>query len=296
MSRTLPGRKADPCGSATGNITTSEVTARFDPLIERTRATWTAGDFGRIASGYARGAAAFVDRLSIAPGETVLDVACGTGNLSIPAARRRAKVKGIDIAPNLIDAARKASVESSLEISFDVGAAEALPYADNTFDTVISMFGVMFSARPEQALSELLRVTRPGGRIALANWPPNGFIGTMLRAHTAAVPPPAGAVSSLAWGDEATMRQRLEPFGACVRDLTFVQNTITFVYPLTPAGVVDLFREFYGPSVRTFGALDADGRAALTAELLRLWDGRNTARDGSTRVDAEYVEVRIDVA
>lgn len=285
----------ESCGTVTGSVKRKGV-ASFDPWIERARTTWTAGDFGRIAVGYSSGAAAFVDRLALRPGEDVLDVACGTGNLALPAAGRRATVTGVDIAANLIEAARRASAAASLDIRFDVGAAEALPYADWSFDTVMSMFGVMFSSRPDEALSELVRVTRPGGRIALASWTPDGFIGTTLRAHTELVPPPLGAPSPLAWGDEAVMRGWLEGHSARIRAVQFVPRTILLTFPLTPGGVVELFREFFGPTVRTFAALDAEGRAALAAELLRLWSGRNTASGGATSVPADYLEARIEMA
>lgn len=288
--------RRDVCGIVTGSVITSSRVAPLDPLIERTRATWAAGDFGRIAVGFSSGAADFVDRLSLAPGEAVLDVACGTGNLSLPAARRGAGVVGLDIAANLVDAARRASAAAALDIRFDVGCAEALPYGDGSYSTVMSMFGVMFSPRPERALAELLRVTRRGGRIALANWTPDGFIGSMLRAHTALLPPPAGAPSVLAWGDAATMRRRLAPHAARIKAVRFIPRTIALAYALTPGGVVELFREYYGPTVRTFGALEPQERADLAAELLRLWEGRNTSPNGSTTVDAEYLDVRIDLA
>jgi SAM-dependent methyltransferase len=266
-----------------------------DALTERTQAIWNSGDFGRIASGFAAGAAAFVARLALVPGERVLDVACGTGNLAIPAAATGACVAGIDISPNLIEAAREAGRVAALNIHFEVGNAEALPYTKDACDTVISMFGVMFAARPERALSELLRVTRPGGRIVLANWTPRGFVGSMLRAHTALVPPPPGAPSVLEWGDESATWRRLEPHSARLDDVRFVPRTIGFDYALTPGGVVELFRDCYGPSVCAFAALDPAGRAALSAELLGLWDSHNTAGPGATHVDAEYVEIQIDV-
>lgn len=286
----------DSCGIVTGSITTAYAVTPFEPAIERTRATWTAGEFGRIAVGYAAGAAEFVNRLSLSPGEAVLDVACGTGNLSVPAARRGARVTGLDIVPKLLDEASRAAAAASLDIRFDLGIAEALPYPAGAFDTTMSMFGVMFSAHPEAALAEALRVTRRGGRVALANWTPDGFIGSMLRAHVSRVPPPAGTPSSLAWGDEAQMRRRLEPHAAAIRDVRFVPRTIAFAFPITPSGVVELFREFYGPSVRAFSALDAQGRADLTADLARLWTARNTSPNGSTSVEAEYMEVKIELA
>lgn len=287
---------ADPCGPTTGTVVGSPVIPNFDPLSERSRATWTSGDFGRIALAYTDGAAAFVERLALARGEKVLDVACGTGNLAVPAARRGAVVTGVDIAPNLIENARRIAGEASLDIRYDVGNAEALPYADESFDTVISMFGVMFAARPEVALAELLRVTKSGGRIALANWEPAGFIGAMFRTHGEFVPPPAGSASPLGWGDENVMRARLGAHADRAGSVRFVPRTIALSFEQLPAGVVEYFREFYGPSVRTFGALDAQSRAELTAKLTALWAGRNEAGPTATLVEAEYVEVLIDVA
>ncbi|HMA24651.1 MAG TPA: class I SAM-dependent methyltransferase, partial [Gemmatimonadaceae bacterium] len=172
------------------DIATSTLEA--DPITERVRATWTSGDFGRIAKGYERGAAEFIARLGLEPGERVLDVACGTGNLAVPAARAGASVTGVDIAPNLVAQAKARAVAEGLSISFEVGDAEQLPYEDGVFDTVVTMFGAMFAPRPERTTAELLRVTRSGGRIAMANWTPSGFIGDMLRATVRYVPAPAG--------------------------------------------------------------------------------------------------------
>jgi ubiquinone/menaquinone biosynthesis C-methylase UbiE len=177
-----------------------DTTAVADPLTERVRATWTSGDFGRIAKGYEQGAAEFIARLGLTPGERVLDVACGTGNLSLPAARTGALVTGIDIAPNLIAQADENAARERLPISFEVGDAERLPYAAGAFATVVTMFGAMFAARPGQAAAELLRVTRRGGRIAMASWTPTGFIGDMLRATVRHVPAPPGIPSPLLWG------------------------------------------------------------------------------------------------
>jgi SAM-dependent methyltransferase len=288
--------RMEPRTTIAGQIISAHFPAPADPLIERARATWTTGDFGRIAVGYESGAAAFVDRLSIRAGERVLDVACGTGNLALPAARKGAVVTGIDLAPNLIDAARRAAAEESLAVRFDVGAAESLPYPDGSFDTVMSMFGVMFAARPELAFSELVRVARPGGRIVLATWTPGGFVGSMLRTHAAYVPPPAGAPSPLLWGDPRSIRKMLKPHHEGLRGLQLSPRLIDFDFPLTPDGVVELFREHYGPSVRTFNALDAQNRAALFAELLALWELRNSAPHGATSVSAEYLEIHIDLA
>ncbi len=238
----------DPCGPVVGDVTIA--TARplqragvvEDVLTGRNRATWTAGDFDKIAVGFAAGAAAFVERVGVNIGDNVLDVATGTGNLAMPAARMGGIVTGIDIAPNLVATARARAAEQKLDIQFDEGNAESLPYDSGVFKTVMSMFGVMFVARPERALAELLRVTRPGGRIALANWTPDGFIGKVLKAHAAHVPPAPGVPSPLAWGDEAQMRERLGSVAGGIRSMKFAKRTIALAFPMTPGGVVELFR------------------------------------------------------
>jgi ubiquinone/menaquinone biosynthesis C-methylase UbiE len=259
-----------------------------DPLTERTRATWTSGDFGRIARGYNRGAAEFVARLELEPGERVLDVACGTGNLTIPAARAGAILTGIDIAPNLVAQARARAAAEHLTVSFDVGDAEQLPYENQSFDTVVSMFGAMFAPRPDRVASELLSVTRQGGRIVMANWTPNGFVGQMLRATTLYVPAPSDTPSPLLWGVEDVVRTRL---GAGITTLALTRRTMTFEYPYSPEQVVNTFRLWYGPTLRAFAALEEQQREALRHDLEALWTEHNRATDGTTRVESEYLEV-----
>ena len=259
-----------------------------DALTQRVQATWTAGDFGRIAKGYESGAAEFVARLELGQAEAVLDVACGTGNLSLPAARAGASVTGIDIAPNLIAQAETNAASEALSIAFEVGDAERLPYSNGAFQTVITMFGAMFAARPERASAELLRVTRSGGRIAMANWTPTGFVGEMLKTTVRFAPSPAGVPSPLLWGTEEAVRGRL---GAGIKSLAFARRLITFEYPMGPGDVVDYFRLWYGPTLRAFGTLDETGREGLRRELERLWTDHNLATDGTTRVVSEYLEV-----
>ncbi|HEY7235032.1 MAG TPA: class I SAM-dependent methyltransferase [Gemmatimonadaceae bacterium] len=262
--------------------------AALDPLTERVRATWTSGDFGRIAAGYVDGAAEFIARLELNSDERVLDVACGTGNLAIPAARTGAEVTGIDIAPNLIAQAKARATTEKLPIKFEVGDAEQLPYESATFDTTVTMFGAMFAARPELAAAELLRVTRPGGRIAMANWTPTGFVGQMLKASVRYAPPPAGVPSPLLWGTEDAVRERL---GARCSTLALTRRLITFEYPFSPEQVVNEFRLWYGPTLRIFAALEEESRNALRLDLERLWWENNRANDGTTRVESEYLEV-----
>jgi SAM-dependent methyltransferase len=265
-----------------------EQTVIIDPLTERSRATWTSGDFGRIAAGYVRGAGEFIARLELGAGERVLDVACGTGNLAVPAARTGASVTGVDIAPNLIAQAKARAAAESLAINFDVGNAEELPYDADSFDTSVTMFGAMFAARPERAAAELLRVTKSGGRIAMANWTPTGFVGQMLKATVAYAPAPAGGASPLLWGTEEAVRDRLE---AGCRSLTLSRRVITFEYPVPPEQVVTEFRLWYGPTLRAFASLDDQGRESLRRDLERLWNDHNRADDRTTRVESEYLEV-----
>ena len=260
----------------------------LDPIGERVRATWTSGDFGRIAKGYSLGSGEFIARLGLYPNEPVLDLACGSGNLAIPAARAGASVTGIDIAPNLVSQAQTRALAEGLSIRFDVGDAEQLPYANGEFTTVVTMFGAMFAARPERAAAEMLRVTRSGGRIAMANWTPSGFIGEMLRMTTKYVAPPTGISSPLLWGTEDAVRARL---GSGVTSLTLTRRLITFEYPFGPEETVNQFRLWYGPTLRSFAVLDEPNRGALRRDLERLWTDHNRATDGTTRVQAEYLEI-----
>jgi ubiquinone/menaquinone biosynthesis C-methylase UbiE len=266
----------------------TQVSAEPDPLAARVRATWTSGNFGRIARSYELGASQFVTRLGLEPGERVLDVATGTGNLAIPAARTGALVTGVDIAPNLVTQAKARAAAEGLAMRLDVGDAEALPYADGEFDTAISMFGAMFAARPERVASELLRVVRPGGRIAMANWTPTSFIGEMLRTTSRFSPPAAGVPSPLLWGNEQYVRERL---GDGLSALTLTRRIITFEFAMDPAAVVNEFIRWYGPTLRAFASLDETGKADLRRELETLWLDHNRADDGTTRVQSEYLEV-----
>ena len=265
----------------------SQTITELESLKARMKATWMSGDFDKIAQVIEPCAVEFIERLSLAPGTRVLDVACGSGNLSFPSARAGANVTGIDIATNLIQIARQKAHAEGLNVNFDEGDAEQLPYGAASFDVVVTMFGAMFAPRPEATAAELLRVCRPGGRVAMANWTPSGFIGRMFKATAAHVPPP-NIPSPLLWGDEATVRERLQDGAA---DLRLTRHMCSFRLPMTPEQTVDFFREWYGPTLRAFAALDADGQAALRRDLTRLWSEHNLATDGTTHVEAEYLEV-----
>lgn len=260
----------------------------METLKSRLKSMWMAGDFGQIAKQIETSAQEFIDRLQLKPGERVLDVACGSGNLALPAARAGAIVTGVDIAPNLLEQARARAAAEGLTIKFDEGDAESLPYADAAFDVVVSMFGAMFAPRPELVASELARVCRPGGRIAMANWTPEGHIGQMFKATGKHVPPPANMPSPIKWGDEETVRERLRDG---VAELKLTKRMCRFDLPYSPAEVVEHFRTYYGPTQRAFEALDANGQAALRTDLEQLWSANNQATGNATVVDGEYLEV-----
>ena len=256
-------------------------------LKARLKATWMSGDFDKIARIIEAGGAEFIARLQLTPGARLLDVACGTGNLSFPAAQAGAIVTGVDIAPNLLATARARAAAEGMNIRFEEGDAEALPYKDAAFDEVVTMFGAMFAPRPELVAAELARVCRPGGRVAMANWTPAGFIGQLFKITGQHVTPPP-MPSPLLWGHEPAASERLR---GGFTNLRFARRELFMEFPMPPSGAVEFFRAWYGPTQRAFAALDEAGQAALRRDLERLWTEHNLATDGSTRIAAEYLEV-----
>ena len=264
-------------------------TPEIGVLKDRLKATWMAGNYDYFSRYMESSAVKFVDRLDVVPGTSMLDVACGSGQLALVAARRGATVAGVDIATNAILAARGRAQAEGLDARFDEGDAEALPYADASFDLVATLYGAMFAPRPELVAAELLRVCRPGGTIAMANWTREGFVGKMFATIGRFIAPP-GMPSPVLWGDEATVRER---FGDGVSDLRLTRVTYRFDYPFSSAGVVDLFREHYGPTTRAFATLSDDEQQALYADLVELWSSHDQAASDPNRtvVDAEHLEV-----
>jgi SAM-dependent methyltransferase len=214
------------------------ITPDLAELKSPMKSTWMAGDFGQIANFTAQEAGDFVRRIGIPPGVSVLDVACGTGNTAIPAAKAGASVTGVDIATNLLAQAQKRAKSEQLEIRFEEGDAEDLPYEDHAFDVVLTMFGAMFAPRPERVAAELIRGCKPGGIIAMANWTPQGFVGKSFQITSQMVPPPPVSPPVL-WGDESVVRQRL---GNLTTSVTCTRQNARFAYPFTPREVVDFFR------------------------------------------------------
>lgn len=269
-----------PAGATAPSIT--------DPLTQRSHTIWSAGAYDRISAGFRGEAEAFVARLALGAGDDVLDAACGSGNLTIPAARTGATVTGLDLVSDLLALTEAWAAREQLSIHLDEGNAESLPYGARTFDAVLSMFGVMFAARPELVAEELQRVTRIGGRVALANWTRGGFIGQMLALHGKFVPPPAGVPSPILWGDTDVLSER---FPADAWSVTTTPRVLTFRFAHTAAGVAELFRGSYGPTVRTFAALGEDQRAEFAAALTSHWERHARVTPAGVEVDSEYVEV-----
>jgi SAM-dependent methyltransferase len=262
-------------------------TADLDQLKVRLKTTWMTGDYDVFARYMEKDAEVFYQRLGIKPGTRLLDVGCGAGQLALIAARAGAVVTGCDIATNWLEKAKLRAAAEGLEIAFEEGDAEALPYEDGQFDAVTSMFGAMFAPRPELVAAELTRVCRPGGTIAMANWTPAGFIGQMFKIIAKHIAP-SGMPSPALWGDEATVRDR---FRNGIAALKLTPRLYRFEYPFPPDAVVEFFRTNYGPMTRAFASLDSNGQRSLRSDLVRLWAEHNTAAGDTTLVAAEYLEV-----
>jgi SAM-dependent methyltransferase len=266
---------------------TNMVETEVDSLKACLKTIWSAGDYDRFSRFMEGGAREFYERMNIAPGCQLLDVACGSGQLALMAAKDGIKVTGIDIAANLVERAQARAQAERLVARFEVADAEMLPFEDARFDMVVSLIGAMFAPRPDLAAKELLRVCVPGGTIAMANLTPQGFIGQMFKAVSKFIAP-SGMPSPVLWGDEATVRERL---GAGLSDLSLVRRHYTFSYPFPPSEVVEFFRLYYGPTQQAFASLDETDAGKLRAELEALWSESNRGGDELTVVSAEYLEV-----
>ena len=263
----------------------------IDRMKDAMRAPWIAGNFGAIAKiiGVPE-AEGFVARLALEPDVRVLDIACGTGNVTLPLARRGATVTGLDMTPHLLEEARARAASEGLNIRFDEGFAEALPYPDASFDMVVSMFGIMFSPAPETVASEMARVLRSGGRLALANWAPSGFNGKLPAIVGRYLPPPPpGAISPFLWGEEATVRERLKPSFDSIQTSVV---SISWELQTGAAASAAFFAHNSGPIQLTLGRLDAPKQAALLQDLEQLWIDNNLAADGQnhTQIRNAYLE------
>jgi len=246
-----------------------------------------AGDYDRFSRYMEPEARAFYERLDIPAGCRLLDVACGSGQLALCAARDGVDVSGVDVAPNLVRRAQARAKAERLDARFTEGDAESLPFEDATFDVVTSLIGAMFAPRPELVARELLRVCAHGGTIAIGNWTAEGFVGQMFKTFAKFLAP-SGVPAPVLWGNEAVVRERLGPG---VSKLTMTRREYFFDYPFPPAAVVELFRQCYGPTHCAFASLDEASSNKLREELEMLWTTHNRGEDEITFVPAEYLEV-----
>jgi SAM-dependent methyltransferase len=268
------------------------VTLDHTELRNRQQQVWSSGDYNKIAAITVPVSEHLVDHAALAPGARVLDVATGTGHAALAAARRSCRVTGIDYVPGLLDIARRRAAAEDLDVTFVEADAERLPHDDDTFDAVLSAIGVMFSADHERAAAEMVRVCRPGGRIALASWTAEGFIGQLLRTVGRHVSPPAGALPPTRWGDEAVVAGLL---GAGVRDVTSETAVVTQRFR-DAAALADLFLTYYGPTYTAAGKLSEEGRAAFRADLIALAEGADRGAGDVLVLDWEYRIVTATVA
>lgn len=264
----------------------------FRKMTDAAAATWSSGDFNEIGRSLMGVAEALCRDADPRPNERVLDVACGTGNVALVAARRYCEVSGIDIAPNLVDRARLRADAEGTPIDFLVGDAQDLPFEDASFDLVTSTFGIIFAPDQETAAAETLRVCRPGGRIALANWMQEGFGKDFFGAHARHAPPPEDTPSPLDWGREAHLR---ELFGDGIADLQ-LQPRVAEVHSRSPAEMVATYERYFGPTIRALERLDRDGAQELRADLERVVEKHNSADDGTVTLRADYLQVMAERA
>jgi SAM-dependent methyltransferase len=263
--------------------TQSDLTA----VKRRQQATWSSGDYAVIGTTLSITGELLCEAVDLRPGQQVLDVAAGNGNATLAAARRWADVTSTDYVAALLERGRARATAERLPVTFQEADAEQLPFADRSFDVVLSVFGVMFTPNQEQAAQELLRVCRPGGRIGLANWTPEGFIGQVFRTIGKYAPPPAGVKPPALWGTEARLQ---ELFGDGISELRVSRRSFVFRYR-SAKHWLDVFRTYYGPVLKTFAALDDQGRAGLARDLLELLERSSQGGTDTLAVPSEYLEV-----
>ena len=265
------------------------------------QALWEKGDFTRIAATMRESGEAVVANLDITPGMKVLDLGSGDGTTALPAARRGADVLGVDIARNLVDAGnRRAQAEGLANCRFQQGdAANLSELADRSFDLVLSMFGAMFAPKPFDVAKEMVRVTRPGGRIVMGNWIPSDptLVAQILRISSAySPPPPEGFISPMTWGVESQVIDRFAVAGVPNGKISFVKDTYTFNTPVPPVAFVADFKNFYGPTMNAFAAAEQSGKSAeLQQELEALFVRQNTSANGVTSIPATFLRVTVNV-
>jgi ubiquinone/menaquinone biosynthesis C-methylase UbiE len=255
----------------------------------RQQGAWASGDYAVVGTTLQIVGETLCEALDVRAGQKVLDVAAGNGNASLAAARRWCDVVSTDYVPALLERGRARAAAEGLTIEFREADAEALPFPDGAFDAVVSTFGVMFTADQERAAAELIRVCRPGGKIGLTNWTPDGFIGQMFKILGKHLPPPVGVKPPSLWG---THERIAEMFGSQASSITAEPRHFVFRYR-SPQHWLEIFKTYYGPTLKAYAALDVSAQAALTSDLLALVDRFNRYNGGTMLVPSEYLEIVI---
>ena len=261
----------------------------FNAIKQRQQATWASGDFAIVGTTLQIVGESLAEAVDVRAGELVLDVAAGNGNATLAAARRFARVTSTDYVPHLLEKGAARAKAEGLDVQFQLADAEALPFDSGSFDVALSTFGAMFTPEHHKAAHELLRVVRGGGRIGMANWTPEGFIGQLFRVIGAYVPPPAGTQSPALWGAEPRI---IELFGHEAIDIRSVRKYFNFRYQ-SAAHWIEVFRNFYGPTHKAYAALEPGRQTSLTKDITALLESLNVAGPSSLVVPAEYLEVVI---
>jgi SAM-dependent methyltransferase len=256
-------------------------------IKSRQHAAWSSGDYAVVGATLQIVGEQLCEALDLRAGQSVLDVAAGNGNVTLAAARRWCEVTSTDYVPALLESGRTRAAADGLTVTFKEADVEKLPFADASFDVVVSTFGAMFTSDQNKAAAEMLRVCKPGGKIGLANWTPDGFIGQLFKTIGKHVPPPAGVKSPALWGMRGYIA---ETFGAQASSIVDEVRTFTFRYR-SPQHWLDVFKSYYGPVLKAFAALPAPGQAALAADLLALIGRFNRSGDATMVVPGEYLEV-----
>lgn len=274
----------------------SAVDTAFSPAADlaavkvRQQAAWSTGNYAVVGTTLQIVGENLGEALDLRAGSRVLDVAAGNGNATLAAARRWCDVTSTDYVASLLDAGRARASAEGLAVQFQEADAEALPFADASFDVVMSTFGVMFTPNQEKAASELARVCKPGGKIGLANWTPESFIGQVFKTIGKYIAPPAGVKSPALWGTKARLD---ELFGDSARNIVATSRDFTFRYR-SPAHFIEVFRTYYGPMNKAFAALEGERQAAFLGDLTALMEGRNRSGDATLVLPSEYLEVVVE--
>jgi ubiquinone/menaquinone biosynthesis C-methylase UbiE len=273
----------------TATLAPSSTTPDYTAIKTKQQATWGSGDYGRIGITLQITGEMLCEALDLHSGQSVLDVAAGNGNVTLAAARRFCKVVSTDYVPSLLEQSRVRAAAEKLAIDYREADAEALPFDDESFDNVVSTFGVMFAPNQAQAAAELVRVCKKGGRIGLANWTPDGFIGQLFKTIGKYLPPPAGVSSPAAWGTKAFLDKH---FGPRISKIEVAPRQFTFRYHSADHWL-DIFTTYYGPMFKAFEALDKITGAALRNDITQLIGQFNRATDGTMVVPSDYLEIVI---